>query len=386
MPSRAVVWFRRDLRVADHPALLAALDAADQVVPLFVVDRALLGGPTSGPNRHAFLHGALQSLARDLEALGGRLLVREGDPVETVPALARAAADAVYCSREHTPYARRRDTAVERALRADGRPLHALPGIYLTDFDELRKTDGTPFRIYTPFSRAAKAASWDDPLPAPARVVAPDDLGPAGPWPPGLWTARSPEPGNGLRSPTGGPGTGPGGSGAALGGFGLEGAVKLTPPDPVVALERLRWFVERRVDGYARARNFLAADGTSRLSPYLRFGLVSPRQVAAAAGSGGRAWQWVAGTGTDAAPYYRIFNPVTQAEKFDPGGDYIRRWVPELAKLDPPAIFAPWRASPADLRAAGVRLGAEYPHPMVDHLTARDRALARFQEAGPRRS
>jgi deoxyribodipyrimidine photo-lyase len=502
MPSRAVVWFRRDLRVADHPALLAALDAADQVVPLFVVDRALLGGPTSGPNRRAFLHGALQSLARDLEALGGRLLVREGDPVETVPALARAAAaDAVYCSREHTPYARRRDTAVERALRADGRPLHALPGIYLTDFDELRKTDGTPFRIYTPFSRAAKAASWDDPLPAPARVVVPDDLGPAGPWPPGLWTARSPEPGNGLRSPTGGPGTGPGGSGAALGGFGLEGAVKLTPPDPVVALERLRWFVERRVDGYARARNFLAADGTSRLSPYLRFGLVSPRQVAAAAGSGGRpsgretfvnellwrdfygyvlhhqpesawehmrsefagfrfeddpealaawregrtgyplvdagmrqltgqgwvhnrgrmvvasfltkhllvdwregarfflqhlvdgdlaanngGWQWVAGTGTDAAPYYRIFNPVTQAEKFDPGGDYIRRWVPELAKLDRPAIFAPWRASPADLRAAGVRLGAEHPHPMVDHLTARDRALARFQEAGPRRS
>ena len=97
-------------------------------------------------------------------------------------------------------------------------------------------------------------------------------------------------------------------------------------------------------------------------------------------------WQWVAGTGADAAPYYRIFNPVTQAERFDPDGDYIHRWVPELARLDPPAIFAPWRASPADLRAAGVRLGADYPHPMVDHLTARDRALARFQEASPRRS
>ncbi|HEV2892998.1 MAG TPA: FAD-binding domain-containing protein, partial [Actinomycetota bacterium] len=95
-------------------------------------------------------------------------------------------------------------------------------------------------------------------------------------------------------------------------------------------------------------------------------------------------WQWVAGTGTDAAPYYRIFNPVTQAEKFDPDGDYIRRWVPELAKLQPPAIFAPWRASPADLEAGGVRLGPDYPHPIVDHMAARDRALARHQEASRR--
>jgi deoxyribodipyrimidine photo-lyase len=128
MPSRAVVWFRRDLRVADHPALLAALDAADQVVPTFVVDRTLLEGRSSGPNRRAFLHGALRALARDLEALGGRLLVREGDPVTLIPALAReVAADAVWCSREYTPYARRRDAAVERALRADGRALHPCP-------------------------------------------------------------------------------------------------------------------------------------------------------------------------------------------------------------------------------------------------------------------
>jgi deoxyribodipyrimidine photo-lyase len=86
MPSRAVVWFRRDLRVADHPALLAALDAADQVVPTFVVDRTLLEGRPSGPNRRAFLHGALQALTRDLEALGGRLLVLEGDPVTVIRA------------------------------------------------------------------------------------------------------------------------------------------------------------------------------------------------------------------------------------------------------------------------------------------------------------
>jgi deoxyribodipyrimidine photo-lyase len=171
MPTRAVVWFRRDLRVADHPALLAALDA------------------------------------------------------------------------------RRRDTAVEQVLRADGRALHALPGSYLSDFDEIRNTAGDPFRVYSPFARAAKAAAWDEPLPAPTRVPVPDELAPTG---------------------------------TALDGFDLDGAVEVTPPDPAAALARLRWFVERRVDGCARARNSMATDGTSRLSPYLRFGLISPRQVAAA--------------------------------------------------------------------------------------------------------
>ena len=516
MPSRALVWFRRDLRTADHPALLAALAAADQVVPVFVVDRTLLEGRTTGPNRRAFLRAALQSLARDLEALGGRLLLREGDPVTVIPALARqAAADAVYCSREHTPYARRRDTAVEQALRTDGRTLHALPGVYLSAFDELSTNEGTPFRVFAPFARAARAAAWDDPLPAPTQVPVPDQADA-----PGLWTTGPADPGDGLRSPTGGPGPGPGGSGAPRGGtsaksdgFGVDGAVEITPPAPAAALERLRWFVARRVDGYARARNFMGTDGTSRLSPYLRFGLVSPRQVAAAVASvpgargGGRrtaehpgragdretfvnellwrdfygyvlyhrpesawehmrpelarfrfeddpeglaawqqgrtgyplvdagmrqltgqgwvhnrarmvvasfltkhllvdwregarfflqhlldgdlpsnngGWQWVAGTGADAAPYYRVFNPVTQAEKFDPAGDYIRRWVPELAKLQVPAIFAPWQTSRADLEAAGVRLGADYPRPIVDHATARTRALARFEAARSR--
>jgi len=288
----------------------------------------------------------------------------------------------------------------------------------------------------------------------------------------------------------------------------VDGAVGVFSPDPALALQRLRWFAERRVDGYGRSRNYMASDGTSRLSPYLRFGLISPRQVAAAVGRGGRAaehprragdretfvnellwrdfygyvlhhqpesawehmrpefarfefeddpdglaawrkgrtghplvdagmrqltgegwvhnrarmvvasfltkhllidwregarfflqhlvdgdlpsnnggWQWVAGTGTDAALFYRIFNPVTQAEKFDPDGDYIRRWVPELSTLDPPAIFAPWRATPADLEKAGVRLGTDYPHPIVDHIAARNRARARFQEPTARRS
>ncbi|HEY7607562.1 MAG TPA: deoxyribodipyrimidine photo-lyase, partial [Actinomycetes bacterium] len=336
----------------------------------------------------------------------------------------------------------------------------------LSDFDEVRKTDGDPFRVYSPFARAAKAAAWDDPLPAPSRVPVPEALGPGDP-----------------------------------GRFDLDGAVEITPPDPAAALERLAWFVANRVDAYGRDRNLMAADGTSKLSPYLRFGLVSPRQVAAAVKAPGRrgggretfvnellwrdfyayvlyhrpesawehmrpefahfefeddpdglaawrdgrtgyplvdagmrqltgqgwvhnrarmvvasflakhllidwregarfflqhlmdgdlasnngGWQWVAGTGTDAAPYHRIFNPVTQAERFDPEGDYIRRFVPELARLPAPAIFAPWEAATTDLEAAGIRLGTDYPLPVVDHRHARDRALSRFQEATGRR-
>ena len=206
------------------------------------------------------------------------------------------AADAVWCSREHTPYA-----------------LHPMPGVYLSDFDEVAKADGGPFRVYSPFARAAKAAGWDDPLPAPPRVPVPEGLG---------------------------PGAGPGGFG-----FGVGGAVAITPPDSGAALERLGWFVERWAGRYARARNYLAADGTSRLSPYLRFGLISPRQVAAAVGRGPRAGE----------------HPGRAGDR--------ETFVNELL----------WRAGAANLEAGGVRLGADYPHPIVDHTTARNRALARYE-------
>ncbi len=92
-------------------------------------------------------------------------------------------------------------------------------------------------------------------------------------------------------------------------------------------------------------------------------------------------WQWVAGTGADAAPYFRVFNPVTQSRKFDSGGNYVRTWVPELAGLDSRAIHAPWEVPPLDLAEAGVVLGDTYPEPYVDHAVARDRTLAAYEEA-----
>jgi deoxyribodipyrimidine photo-lyase len=91
-------------------------------------------------------------------------------------------------------------------------------------------------------------------------------------------------------------------------------------------------------------------------------------------------WQWVAGCGADAAPYFRIFNPILQGEKFDPDGAYVAKWVPELAKLPPSLIHKPWEATPMELAAAGVMLGENYPEPIVDHKAARERALAAFRQ------
>ena len=439
MSRRAIVWYRRDLRVADLPALHGALDAADEVACLFVLDRRLLGGAGSGASKRAFLYGALAALDRDLRALDARLAVREGDPARVLPELAaELGAGEVHCSREYTPWAKRRDSAVAGALEAKGMRLRQHPGLYLSDLDAVRTGDGGPFKVYTPFAKAARALGWDDPLPAPARIPSPGRV--------------------------------PGGTGLpAKAGFDLDGAVGAFPPDPSSALERLRWFARGPVRDYADRRDQLGADGTSKLSAYLRLGLLSPRQVVAALPAGGRGraayvgellwrdfyaavlhhwpdsawddfrpefgalkwehdpdglaawregrtgyplvdagmrqlvatgwmhnrarmvsasfltkhllvdwregarfflehlvdgdlaannggWQWVAGSGTDAQPSYRVFNPTRQAERFDPDGAYIRRWLPELATG---------------------RGG--YPAPIVDHDEARTRALARFE-------
>ena len=444
----AVLWFRRDLRLDDNLALVAAARAGgvDGVVPLFVVDPVLW--ESSGDPRRAFLVGCLRALDHDL---GGALLVRRGDPAKEVPAVARHhGAEAVYVSADFGPYGRRRDEAVGASLRADGRRLVAAGSPYAVDPGTLENQAAQPFRVFTPFAKAWRAHGWSSPARRPeARFV------------------------------------------RDLEGQGIPGAPKLRatllPPGEAAGLEALERFLDAGVAAYADKRNRPDLPGTSRLSAHLKYGTVHPRTVLARLGSrkgeatfrnelcwrefyadvlwhrpdtvrqsfnpamtamqvdegpeadrrfeawvAGRTgyplvdagmrqlqaeawvhnrvrmivasflvkdlhlgwsrgarlfldrlvdgdvasnhhgWQWVAGTGTDPAPYFRIFNPVTQSRRFDPSGTYLARWVPELAALPSADRHEPWLA-----RARGADLG-DYPEPIVDHAVERAEALRRY--------
>jgi deoxyribodipyrimidine photo-lyase len=446
----SLLWFRRDLRLGDHPALAHAAGAGP-VVALFVLDPVLLG-PAGGP-RTAFLYRCLRALD---EASGGRLVVRAGDPVEVVPAVAAEIEAATVCvSADFGPYGRRRDEQVARALAAAGRSLVPVGSPYAVDPGRVRKGDGGAFQVFSPFYRAWRATGW----PPPAGPVEVD-------W-------ATPPPSTGI------------------------------PDDPLVdatlpaageapALARLDRFLAGPVAGYPAGRDHPAEDATTRLSPYLKYGCIHPRRIlgrldrsvahetlrrelawrefyadvlwhrpdsarrslqpgmagmrldsgpvadrrfqAWADGrtgyplvdagmrqllgeawvhnrvrmvvasflvkdlhidwargarwflqhlvdgdlaSNNHGWQWVAGTGTDPAPYFRIFNPVTQGKEHDPDGDYVRRWVPELAGVPGPAVHEPWKLPGG--RPSG------YPDRIVDHAVERVDALARYGEVKDRR-
>ena len=445
----AVLWFRRDLRVRDNPALLAALDAG-AVTPLFVVDPALWGG--AGDARRAWLAASVRALD---ERLGGRLAVRYGDPVTVVPALAReVGATSVHVAAETTPTGRRRDAAVERALgdvawRATGSPYAVGPGRVLNG-------SGGPYQVFTPFARAWREHGWPEPATTPRS--------------PDLTAAPSDD--RAVQELATAATTGPEGMPAA---------------GEDAAWRRWRRFLEDGIEDYDTDRDRPDRDGTSRLSPYLHLGVLHPRSLLAdlagrtgpgaqtfttelawrefyadvlwhhpasawrdlKPGLGGlryddhedavaawrtgttgypivdagmrqlvhegwmhnrvrmitasfltkdlhvwwpvgarhfldllvdgdvasnnHGWQWVAGTGTDASPYFRVFNPVTQGKRFDPDGAYVRRWVPELAHLSGKAAHEPWTAD--DGYAHG------YPLRIVDHAAERREALERYGAA-----
>jgi len=442
-----VLWFRRDLRLSDHPALVEATAGGGAVVALFVADPRLRG--PSGAPRLAFLSRCLESLNA---STGGHLVVRAGDPAEAVAAVAAEAdAEAVHVTADFGPYGTVRDEEVERALASAGRRLVRVGTPYTADPGTVRKGDGEPFQVFTPFYRSWKARGWPEPLPAPGRVA----------WAEGMRTEGVPE----------APST----------------TASLPPAGESAALERLEAFLAGPAPIYDTRRDQPAADATTRLSPYLKYGCIHPRQVldrlgrskpheklrselawrdfyadvlwhqpatarrspqprmaTMAVDAGRRAddrfaawatgrtgyplvdagmrqlaaeawmpnrvrmvtasflvkdlhldwtrgarfflqhlvdgdlasnnhgWQWVAGTGTDPAPFFRIFNPTTQAKEHDPDGAYIRRWVPELAGLSPPRVFEPWKAP------AGPPGG--YPTPIVDHAAERADALGRYAE------
>ena len=462
MPA-SVIWFRRDLRLADNPALIAALESGRPVIPVYVLDDETDGIRPPGAASRWWLHRSLQSLDAFLRALGSRLILRRGPAERTILGLAAECdAKAVYWNRVYDQGSRDRDARLKQALVARGVAGESLKANLLFEPWEVKTAAGDAFKVFTPFWRACRA------LPPPGRPLpAPKQLPTPGTWPASDRLAS-------WRLPP----TAPDWSG----GLGASWA-----PGEAGAITRLMTFLDEVMARYRETRDMPAVDGTSRLSPHLAFGEVSPRQIWSAAtarghsaatekflaelgwrefaynllfhfgdlaqrnfrpefdafpwaedrdaveawrrgrtgypivdagmrqlwttgwmhnrvrmivasfltkdllidwrvgerwfwdtlvdadpANNGTGWQWVAGSGADAQPYFRIFNPVLQGEKFDPGGDYVRRWVPELAGLPADTIHRPWTAErhmPPDI----------YPERIVDHAAARDRALSAFR-------
>jgi deoxyribodipyrimidine photo-lyase len=426
----ALLWFRRDLRMRDLPALPDAAAVDGDVLACYVLDPRLKA--SSGPRRLQFLYDSLRELR---DALDGRLLVTRGRPETRIPALAKAVdATSVHISSDFSPFGRRRDDAVRQAL--GDVPLEGAGSPYLVSPGRVTKDDGTPYKVFTPFFRAWSAHGWRAPAesgPQSARWIDPADV---------KGGVEIPDAGVELEIAAGENG----------------------------ALRQWKKFVENGLDDYADDRNRPDIDGTSRMSAHLKFGTIHPRTLAAdlntrrngpqaylrelafrdfyaavlnerpdsawwnwnrnfdtievdtcaaaersfEAWKAGRTgfpivdagmrqlaqtgymhnrvrmivasflvkdlhlpwqwgarwfleqlvdgdmannqhgWQWAAGCGTDAAPYFRVFNPTTQGKKFDPDGDYVRRWVPELTG------------------------GGDYADPIVDHGRERAEALRRY--------
>jgi deoxyribodipyrimidine photo-lyase len=456
MTRTAIAWFRRDLRVADHPALTAATESSDAVIPVFVVDDRLLGGRAASPNRAWFMRESVVALSAALADRGAALRILRGDPAEVLPALAvEVGASDVFVTRDAAPYGRRRDRLVAEHLAAAGIALQARSGLYVHEPDAVATADGRPFSVFGAFRRAWEAAPHRPLLPAPDRIP-----GPRG-------------------APDGVPDLGVPTADASF----------FQTPGEAAARERLARWVDGPLDGYATGRDRLDRDATSHLGADLRWGLVSPLEVllraegpgdsrrsfvselawrefyahvlwhhprllaepflaafgdlpvrhdpvAFAAWAEGRTgypvvdaamrqlrrtgfmpnrarmvaasflakhllldrrlgetefmrhlvdgdvasnnggWQWTASTGTDPQPYFRVFNPSLQGERFDPGGGYVRRWLPELRDVPTAVVHRPWTMDAATQAAVGCRIGTDYPAPIVDHAEARARALA----------
>ncbi|SDR85977.1 deoxyribodipyrimidine photo-lyase type I [Friedmanniella luteola] len=456
-PSATLWWARRDLRLADNPALLAAVEEGAGVVPLFVLDPVLLR--SAGRGRRAWLVAALHALDADLRAGGGPgLSVVEGRPADVLPRVAaQVGATTVHVSADFAPYGRRRDAAVGAALAATAVELRATGSPYGVAPGTLRTQSGRPFQVFTPFHRAWADRGVHGPAPAvdPAQVawleaagrVTPEEPEPAlaavagerhaqAAW--RAWLdrdAHGPADYKALHNVPGVDATThlspplrwghlhPRTVLADLAGRPSEGAaalarqvvwrdfyadvlfhrpdavthpikrefVDLAVDDPVpgsLAAHRLAAWEQGRTgyplvdagmrqmiaEGWMHNRlrlvtgSFLVKDlhlpwwhGADVYMRHLRDGDVAQNQLN---------WQWVAGCGNDPAMYVRIFNPVTQSEKFDPDGRYIRRYVPELAGVPLAHLHTPWT------NPDGLPRG--YPHPIVDHATERRESLDRY--------
>lgn len=469
--AATIVWFRRDLRLDDQPALA---DAARRgpVVPVYIHQEDELPGWALGGASRWWLHHSLTALAEALDRLGSPLVIRSGDPESNLLEIARASgADRVHFAEALEPDTQERDEGVEHTLNQGGIETERYPANLLWPIGSVLTKAGGPSQVFSPFWRAGLATGAP-----PKPVSAPTNLTPPGVGPRSLEVAD------------------------------LELLPKIRwdkqmrsrwTPGEAGARAALKAFVRDRLEDYHEGRDRLDLPGWSAMSPFIHFGEVSVRRlwhtiadtpswdsdasrehylrevgwrefahhllnhfphtptkplresfgkfpwsndagrlkawqrgmtgypvvdaamrnlwaegwmpnrarmivasflckdllipwqrgaewfwdtlVDADLASNTLGWQWTAGCGADAAPYFRVFNPVSQGEKFDPEGDYVRRWVPELARLDKRVIHKPWEAEPLELSVAGVTLGEDYPYPIVDHAKARDAALAAFE-------
>ncbi|MCW5746812.1 MAG: deoxyribodipyrimidine photo-lyase [Alphaproteobacteria bacterium] len=475
MTTTALFWFRRDLRLADNPALAAAAERAGQVVPVFILDDDGDGAWKAGGATRWWLHHSLASLDAALRRVGSRLTLRRGPAAAVIADLIReTGATALYWNRRYDRDSRAADTAIKSDLRARSVDVQSFNGSLLFEPWTVASRSGGSFKVFTPFHKACLAmTSPGTPLAAPDRLRVPPT------WPASDALADwrllpdTPDWAGGLRA-------------------------AWRPGEPA-ALQTLARFLDERLAGYVTARDRPDLDGTSRLSPFLAAGNIGPRQIWHAArlaagragATAGRAaekflaelvwrefayhllyhhealpeanlrpafdafpwqddrdalrawqrgrtgvpivdagmrqlwqtgwmhnrvrmivgsflvknllqhwrhgedwfwdtlvdadlasnafnWQWIAGSGADAAPYFRIFNPVLQGERFDPTGAYVRTYVPELAALPDGVLHKPWTADAATLSRAGIALGDSYPAPIVDLAASRARALAAF--------
>ena len=469
-PGSAIVWFRQDLRLHDNPALTAAVQGAESIIPLYILDDEAAGAWAMGGAARWWLHHSLASLSRDLRQVGATLILRRGGSAHILAELAETTgAQSVHAGIAHEPFWRETDQRVAAALEKSGRRLVLHRTATLIDPDKVRTKTGGIYGMYTPFSRAVLAlGDPPPPEPAPRHIHAPPKA-PAGDTLES-WKLLPTKP------------------------DWATGFAEVWTPGEGAARARLQRFLRNAVERYATGRNLPGEDGTSMLSPHLHFGEISPRAVwhgvrdlgtpettktflgeiiwrdfsayllwhnpslpevplrpafaklgwrndeaGLAAWERGRtgvpivdaglrqlwqtgwmhnrvrmiaasflvkhlliswqqgsawfwdtlvdadlasnaaSWQWVAGTGIDAQPFFRVFNPVTQGEKFDADGGYVRRYVPELASLPDKYLHAPWDAPAAVLQKSGVVLGKTYPKPVVDLARGRLRALDTYR-------
>jgi deoxyribodipyrimidine photo-lyase len=443
LAKTSIIWFRRDLRINDHPALLAAIESAEKVIPLFILDKKQIN--EAGEKLLAYMGQSLRALD---ESLGNRLHIIEGDQVQVLKELiAEYGVEEVHISAEFERYGAERDARVEAAgikLVRTGSPYAVTPGRVL------KPSDATPYKVYTPFYRGWRTHGYRAPAVTPKKfkIVQPTEKYRAFPD------------------------------------FQFPEGVQVIAAGEKAALKRFEAFTHNGLDSYDENRNLASIDGTSKMSTYLKFGEIHPRTLLANLGeskahdtfrkeiawrefyadvlfnnpmtdidyyapkfkemrydkpgkqfkawcegktgypfvdaamrqllaegwmhnrtrmvvasflvkdlhlewqigerffaehlvdydvaSNAHGWQWTAGCGTDASPYYRIFNPIEQGKRFDENGDYIRKYVPELVHLSASEIHEPW------LFLDGYSKG--YPERVVDHATERLESLARLQE------